>query len=339
MENKVTTLEGKEITQQSVSGAGITVTLDGTVGVPTLTGNVTTATYTPAVGETAASWTNQGNLVTGSTVETFVGAETAKALKEAKAYSDSLHTTSLDYVVLGDNENLPTASAQTLGKIYLVKEGNAANGESNIDAISGSYVEYMTRKIGDGESATYAWEKIGTTASDLTGYVKSIATANGVSGVVSGNEATITVQDGTTAQKGIVQLASTHEASDTTKAATGATVAAAISGIASTSQSDNGVKVTTAGGSVTGVEVTTTSIVSGGALVQSVTGDNLITAADALAAIKLAKPENYVASVTGYKTDGTQVTSTQGAAIKVLDSRGTTVTANDLWGTSVTTDG
>lgn len=39
----------------------------------------------------------------------------------------------------------------------------------------------------------------------------------------------VSVQDGTTAQKGIVQLADTHSASDSTKAATGSTVASAIS--------------------------------------------------------------------------------------------------------------
>lgn len=39
----------------------------------------------------------------------------------------------------------------------------------------------------------------------------------------------VSVQDGTTTQKGIVQLANAHDASDTTKAATGSTVASAIS--------------------------------------------------------------------------------------------------------------
>ena len=85
-----------------------------------------------------------------------------QALEDAKAYSDSLHTTSLDYVVLGDSESLPTASADTLGKIYLVASQNAPTADGS--AISGSYVEYMTRKVGEGETATYTWEKIGTTA-------------------------------------------------------------------------------------------------------------------------------------------------------------------------------
>jgi hypothetical protein len=64
----------------------------------------------------------------------------------------------------------------------------------------------------------------------------------------------------------------------------------------------------------------------------------LVKASDALEAIKLAKPENYVASVSGYTTEGAEVTTTQGAAVKVLDGRGTSVTANDLWGTTATMD-
>ena len=297
----VTTVKALGLSATDSDDAGkVTVTLGGTVETPTIT-------------------------VTSSDIAS------AQSLTALETKVNNFHKAGVSYVVA---DTLPTIASGTEatynGKVYLVNTG--LNGAVAAD---GSRIEYMYVNKGSEESPSWGWEKIGTTTADLNGYVKSIATANGVSGVVNGNEATITVQDGTTAQKGIVQLASTHDASDTTKAATGATVAAAISGIASTSQSDNGVKVTTKGGSVTGVEVTTTSIVSGGSLVQSVSGDNLITAADALAAVKLAKPDNYVASVTGYNTSGSQVTSTQGAAIKVLDGRGTTVTANDLWGTTV----
>lgn len=160
-----------------------TSTAAQTVGV-TASGHevsVATATYTPAVGETAASWTNQGYLVTGSTVETFVGAETTKTLEAAKAYSDSLHSTNLVYVVLGDSESLPTASAETLGKIYLVASQNAPTADGS--AISGAYVEYMTRQ---GSETEYTWEKIGTTAADLTGYAKSV-TINGETYNVTAN--------------------------------------------------------------------------------------------------------------------------------------------------------
>lgn len=164
-EGKVTALQDTEITQQSVSGAGITVTLDGTVGAPTLTGSVTTATYTAATETVAGSWTNDTNVAKASDVKNAI----SDVLAAAKKYSDGLHTTSLDYVVLGDSEPLPTASANTLGKIYLVAKANVPAEDGS--ALSGDYVEYMTRKNGDGDSATYTWEKIGTTSADLSNYI------------------------------------------------------------------------------------------------------------------------------------------------------------------------
>lgn len=162
---EVSALQGTEITQQSVSGAGITVTLDGTVGAPTLTGSVTTATYTAATETVAGSWTNDTNVAKASDVKNAI----SDVLAAAKKYSDGLHTTSLDYVVLGDSESLPTASANTLGKIYLVAKDNVPAEDGS--ALSGDYVEYMTRKIDDGDSATYTWEKIGTTSADLSNYI------------------------------------------------------------------------------------------------------------------------------------------------------------------------
>ena len=169
-----------------------------TVGV-TASGHevsIVTADYTPANGDTTASWTDKGHLVTGATVETFVGAETAKTLEAAKAYSDSLHTTSLDYVVLGDSESLPTASAETLGKIYLVAKQNAPVADGS--AISGDYVEYMTRKVSETE---YTWEKIGTTAADLTDYVTNSSLTTTLAGYVTTVEKTVLEGQISAAQK------------------------------------------------------------------------------------------------------------------------------------------
>lgn len=59
------------------------------------------------------------------------------------------------------------ASADTMYKIYLVPTGEAAAGE---------YVEYITIKSGDGEAATFKWEPIGSTKTNLTGYVPTTTT-------------------------------------------------------------------------------------------------------------------------------------------------------------------
>lgn len=59
------------------------------------------------------------------------------------------------------------ASADTMYKIYLVPTGEAAAGE---------YIEYITIKSGDGEAATFKWEPIGSTRTNLTGYVPTTTT-------------------------------------------------------------------------------------------------------------------------------------------------------------------
>lgn len=59
------------------------------------------------------------------------------------------------------------ASADTMYKIYLVPSGEAAAGE---------YIEYITIKSGDGEAATFKWEAIGSTKTNLIGYVPTTTT-------------------------------------------------------------------------------------------------------------------------------------------------------------------
>lgn len=144
---------------------------------------IAAAEYTPASGETAGSWA-QGTtnyFTTASTVSSVV----ADAVAEAKAYSDSLHTTSLDYVV---DDTLPVSvpTAEHAGKIYLVKTG-----KDQATAFDGEYLEYMA--VGDtfdaeGKPLTYKWEQIGTSAANLSGYAKSV-TINGTTYSASASNA------------------------------------------------------------------------------------------------------------------------------------------------------
>lgn len=62
-----------------------------------------------------------------------------------------------DYVVV---DTLPTASAETMHKIYLVKETHSDNQDN--------YDEYITIKT----NSVYSWEKIGNTDIDLSQYLK-----------------------------------------------------------------------------------------------------------------------------------------------------------------------
>ena len=62
---------------------------------------------------------------------------------------------------------LPTASASTMNKIYLVPATNTA--DKNIKD------EFITINTGTAQSPQYKWEQIGSTTLDLSGYVTSTA--------------------------------------------------------------------------------------------------------------------------------------------------------------------
>lgn len=59
------------------------------------------------------------------------------------------------------------ASANTMYKIYMVADAGAS---------AGSYIEWITIRSGEEGAYTYAWEKIGSTKTDLTGYVSKETT-------------------------------------------------------------------------------------------------------------------------------------------------------------------
>ena len=59
------------------------------------------------------------------------------------------------------------ASADTMYKIYMVADEGAS---------AGSYIEWITIRSGAEGAYTYAWEKIGSTKTDLTGYVSKETT-------------------------------------------------------------------------------------------------------------------------------------------------------------------
>ena len=64
-----------------------------------------------------------------------------------------------------------TASADTMYKIYMVADEGAS---------AGSYIEWITIRSGAEGAYTYAWEKIGSTKTDLTGYVSKETTIAGI---------------------------------------------------------------------------------------------------------------------------------------------------------------
>ena len=76
-----------------------------------------------------------------------------------KAYVDSLVSVGLVVEVVSQ---LPTATADTMGKIYMVAHTNPET--------SDYYDEYLTIRTGEDPDYSYNWEKIGDTRIDLSNY-------------------------------------------------------------------------------------------------------------------------------------------------------------------------
>lgn len=110
----------------------------------------------------AAAWKAVAANISG---EGLVDAATVKAYVEAQIKT----IPEFDVVIVADGEELPTASADTFHKIYLVK-ASATGVAQNI------YKEYITVKNGD----TYSWELIGDTAIDVSGKVDKTTTIAGI---------------------------------------------------------------------------------------------------------------------------------------------------------------
>ena len=160
-----TEITGTEIAEQSVSGAGITVTLNGTVGAPNLTGSVTTATYTPATETTAGSWSEEANVAKASDVKAALADVTTKHtadIEKVEAAIESLSTSGFSREIVTE---LPTTDIK-LNAIYLV-----ANKESD----SNEYIEYIYvgGTVTDGQVSGGRFEQIGTTKTDLSEYAKT----------------------------------------------------------------------------------------------------------------------------------------------------------------------
>lgn len=83
--------------------------------------------------------------------------------QDIKAYVDSAVSVGLVVEVV---TVLPTASAENMGKIFLI----AQSGGKPQDA----YDEYIVVRSGSSGSYTYAWEKIGDTRIDLSGFVSDV---------------------------------------------------------------------------------------------------------------------------------------------------------------------
>lgn len=124
---------------------------------------VTAALLSEISGETA----DANKLATNAAIKNYVDAQVGAINKfDVQVYA-----------------TLPTASKDTMYILGLVADE---------DAEAGSYIEYITVRSGSEGSYTYAWEKIGSTKADLSGYLQNTAT---VAGVAFGSDQAITKEE------------------------------------------------------------------------------------------------------------------------------------------------
>lgn len=93
-----------------------------------------------------------------------------------KAYVDSQvgQVHSFDVVIDADGGATGpsvAASADTMYKIYMVADAQAS---------AGTYIEWITIRSGAEDAYTYTWEKIGSTKTDLSGYISNTITIAGI---------------------------------------------------------------------------------------------------------------------------------------------------------------
>lgn len=112
---------------------------------------------TAALKDVAATISDgEGKIADAATVKAYVDAQVG-----------AIHNFSYEIVA-----NLPTASAETMYKIYLKSLGTAAAPDA--------YEEFITIDNGEGKDPRYVMEKIGDTNIDLNGYVPTSRTIAGL---------------------------------------------------------------------------------------------------------------------------------------------------------------
>lgn len=113
-------------------------------------------------GQDATPTDDSTNYVTSGGVKSYVDG----AIKNIKQFQ---------YEIKASYADLGTASADTMGKIFLVPHSHNPN-----DGKPDSYDEYITIDKGDSVTPRYTWERIGNTDIDLSDYVKNTTTIAGV---------------------------------------------------------------------------------------------------------------------------------------------------------------
>ena len=143
-----------------------------------------------------------------------------------KSYVDSQvgAINKFDVHVMVEGEELPTATADTMYVLYL---------KPDADSASGSYVEYITVRSGAEDAYTYAWEAIGSTKMDVTGFVTKEALTEALKPYAKSEDVAADIKEVT---DGLGALAAKDSA-------TGTVAGQTISGVKATGTSNGSINV------------------------------------------------------------------------------------------------
>ena len=149
--------------------------------------NTALASYSTTSQMTAAIATAIANYYTKAEVDALIANFITKAVSDLTYYylkSETYNKTEVDAMVaaiqqfqLISVQTLPTASADTMNKIYLVP-GTDPQTQNVKD-------EYITLEVTDQGTTTYSWECIGSTEISLDNYYTKSQTDNAISGAIT----------------------------------------------------------------------------------------------------------------------------------------------------------
>ena len=134
---------------------------DGRANLTTLLGKHALESLGAAAWKAVATEISGEGLVDASVVKSYVDSQVGQ-----------IH--SFDVVIDADGGATGpsvVASKDTMYKIYMVADAQAS---------AGTYIEWITIRSGAEDAYTYAWEKIGSTKTDLSGYISNTITIAGI---------------------------------------------------------------------------------------------------------------------------------------------------------------
>jgi predicted transcriptional regulator len=158
--------------------------------------NAALASYSTTSQMTAAIATAIANYYTKSEVDALIANFITKSVNDLVNYylkSDTYTKAEVQQLIDAVKQftyvsvaELPTASADTMNKIYLVPSTNPET--KNVKD------EYITIAVTDQGTTTYSWEQIGTTTVDLSGYYTSAQTDAAISAALAAYSTTTQMQ-------------------------------------------------------------------------------------------------------------------------------------------------